>query len=183
MRPLLHQFDHTIIQLTTSLPSWLHPFFIVVTEIGSPVVTLGIGALIAIYGLYSSNSRLTFSGATVWMVFGIGSAIKILVGRERPLTEYAANLSFDTLSFPSGHTSGSTIAYGLLAYLLWRTLPKPFNYIGSSLLAALIILIGISRIYLGAHFPSDVVGGWLLGAAILAGVVFIVKPKVRLKLN
>ena len=179
MRPFLHQFDLTIIQTITSLPTWLYPFFIVITQIGNPLVTLGIGAAIAIYGLRVSNTRLAFSGATVWIVFGIGSALKLLVGRERPHTEYAANIMLDSLSFPSGHSSGSAIAFGLLAYFAWKSLPRPFNYIATALLIVLVLLVGISRIYLGAHFPSDVIGGWLLGAIILVGVIFIVKPQLK----
>ena len=179
MRPLIHSFDQTITSYTTSLPAWLHSFFIVITSIGTPLITLSIGAAIALYGLYKSNSRLAVSGAVVWITFGAGSIIKLLVGRERPLTEYAAHLTLDTLSFPSGHTSGSTIAYGLIAYILWQLLPKPLNYISTALLIVLIILIGVSRIYLGAHFPSDVVAGCLLGIIMLGIVIFYIKPSVK----
>ncbi len=179
MRPFIHSFDQTITNYATSLPAWLHTFFIIITSIGTPLITLSIGAAIALYGLYKSNSRLAVSGAAVWITFGAGSVIKLLVGRERPLTEYAANLTLDTLSFPSGHTSGSTIAYGLIAYILWQLLPKPLNYVATALLIVLIILIGISRIYLGAHFPSDVVAGWILGALVLCVVVFYIKPSVK----
>jgi undecaprenyl-diphosphatase len=61
-----------------------------------------------------------------------------------------------THSFPSGHACGSAVAYGAIAAVT-----------GSPVIAivvtVLVLLIGISRIYLGAHYPSDVVAGWLIG--------------------
>ncbi len=140
------------------------------------MVTLTIGSGIALYGYLQSNLRLALSGLAVWLTLGIGSIIKLLIGRDRPLTEYSTNLYLQTNSFPSGHSSGSAIAYGLLAYLAWHLLPQPWNYIATALLVLLIILIGISRVYLGAHFPSDVAAGWLLGGAALCIVIFIVRP-------
>ena len=132
--------------------------------------------MVAAGGLWLSNFRLALSGAIIWLTLGIGFLIKLLIGRARPLTEYAANLRVDTFSFPSGHTSGATIAYGLLAYLAWQLLPQPFGYIVAAMFGILIIAIGVSRIYLGAHFPSDVIAGWLLGAAALCVIIFIVRP-------
>lgn len=132
--------------------------------------------MVAAVGLWLSNFRLALSGAIIWLTLGIGFLIKLSIGRARPLTEYAANLRVDTFSFPSGHTSGATIAYGLLAYLAWQLLPQPFGYIVAAMFGILIIAIGVSRIYLGAHFPSDVIAGWLLGAAALCVIIFIVRP-------
>lgn len=176
MRPLIHRFDTDIASFITSWPATLQPLFVSITTFGSPIVTLGIGLAIVAYGSLQSNVRLLLAGSTIWITLGIGSVLKLLFGRERPLTEYVANLQFQTLSFPSGHTSGATIAYGLLAYLAWQLLPQPWNYIAVALLIAIIILVGISRIYLGAHFPSDVVAGWALGAAALLVVIFVIRP-------
>ena len=114
----------------------------------------------------------------IWLTIGTGAIIKLIIARERPLTEYAANLALATHSFPSGHTSGSTVAYGLLAYLAWQLIPQPLGSIVVIALIVLIIFIGISRVYLGAHFPSDIVGGWLLGAIVLCGIIVIVRPSI-----
>jgi membrane-associated phospholipid phosphatase len=71
-------------------------------------------------------------------------------------------------SFPSGHAMGSFVAYGFLAYLLTRMTPTHFpRRKAIALLAVLILLIGFSRIYLGAHFLSDVIGGYAAAAVWL----------------
>ena len=176
MRAIIHQFDAIITSAIASWPAWLAPFFIAVTTLGSPLVTLPIGFFVALAGYYEKNTRLILSGIIVWITLGIGTLIKIVIARERPATEYAASITIDPMSFPSGHSSGATIAYGLLAYLAWQLLPHPWSYVVSGALALLIVLIGVSRVYLGAHFPSDVLAGWALGALALLVIIYLVRP-------
>ena len=176
MKHILAQFDTAVTRYIADLPPVLHTFFLAVTALGSPVATMTIGAVVAGWGYFHANLRLACSGAFIWLTLGVGSIIKLIVDRERPQTAYAAHLLFDTNSFPSGHTSGSTIAYGLLAYLAWHLLPQPYSTMAVVLLILLIVIIGISRIYLGAHFPSDVIAGWLLGAVALCIVIFVLRP-------
>lgn len=140
------------------------------------MVTLPIGFIVAMAGYYQKNTHLILSGIVVWATLGVGSLIKIVIARDRPATEYATSLSLDTMRFPSGHSSGSAIAYGLLAYLAWQYLPQPRATIVVIFLAVLVIAIGVSCIYLGAHFPSDVVAGWLLGLVALLIIIFLIKP-------
>ena len=154
----------------------LKPFFLFITGLGDPLFTVSIGAIVVIWGVLQHNLRLATAGGMVWLTLAIGSTIKMAIGRARPLTEYAASMHIKTFSFPSGHSSGATIAYGLLAYLTWHYLPQPWNYIVTALLIALVVLIGVSRIYLGAHFPSDVVAGWMLGVLMLLIVIYVIKP-------
>lgn len=149
-----------------------------VTFVGQPIFTIGIGVVIILFGWTKMNMRLLMSGVSAIAVFYIGSLIKLLLQRERPLTEYVANMRFETYSLPSGHAVGATVAYGLIAYLAWQALPQPWNYIVAGLLALLIVLVGISRVYLGAHFPTDVLAGWLLGALGLAFIIFVIHPKI-----
>lgn len=178
MKQILQQFDARFTQLITSWPSQLHGFFLFITTLGDPIVTIGIGVVVIVSGFMKPNARLVLAGAIVPITLVAGSILKVLFERARPLTDYAASVRLDTYSFPSGHTSGATISYGLLAYVAWQLLPQPFNYIAVALLTALIIAIGISRVYLGAHFPSDVVAGWLLGLIGLTIIIFVVKPQL-----
>jgi len=75
-------------------------------------------------------------------------ALKPLVGRS--INGYP--------SFPSGHAMLSFVVFGMLAYLLWRHFPKPLIRAITFAVAALLILgIGVSRVYLGVHYPSDII--------------------------
>jgi undecaprenyl-diphosphatase len=86
------------------------------------------------------------------------------------------DMKIKSYSFPSGHAYGGMVIYGLLAYLAYKHLPHPWNLLSALLLGMLIIVIGVSRVYLGAHFPSDVAVGWLLGAITLALILIFIKP-------
>jgi undecaprenyl-diphosphatase len=178
MRTFLHTFDHQVTSAIQHWPSWLQPVFLAVTTMGHPAVTVSIAALAVGGGWIMTNARLALAGVIVWVGMAIGTTTKLLLQRERPITDYVMNMRVETFSFPSGHTLGSTLAYGLLAYLAWHYLSAPWNYIATAILVALIIMVGISRIYLGAHYPSDVAAGWLLGGIGLLIIIFFIQPKL-----
>ena len=178
MRPLLHQFDYRLTAQVQQWPDWVQPIMLFATLIGQPIFTVGIGAAAVGFGWGRSNRGLVYSGLIVMGTFLAGSVLKLLFARDRPITEYVANMRFDTFSMPSGHAVGATVAYGFVAYLLWQMLPQPYSYIAAILLSMVILLIGISRIYLGAHFPSDVFIGWLLGLIGLGIIIFVIQPKL-----
>ena len=71
-------------------------------------------------------------------------------------------------SFPSGHASGATVAYGMLAYIAVRTLPAVWHLPVVLTAAALAFTVGCSRIFLQVHFASDVAAGFAFGTAWLA---------------
>jgi undecaprenyl-diphosphatase len=100
--------------------------------------------------------------------------IKMIVARPRPDTADMFIL-VDGESFPSGHANGGFIFYAMLAILVGRMLVMQNNRAASKALriglALLIFLIGFSRIYLGVHYPSDVLAGWLLG--VFLTILFI----------
>ena len=175
MRSFVHNFDR---QVTTLVQSWhdLGGFFALVTHLGSPAVTLSIGAMVVIVGAVRSNLRLVLAGGLVLAAMGASSVLKLVLRRERPLTDYVLHMFTPTFSFPSGHAVGSMVAYGLLAYLSWAYLPQPWSIIIPIVFVLLIVSIGVSRVYLGAHHPTDVVAGWLIGMIGLAVLIFVIKP-------
>ena len=111
--------------------------------------------------------------ALVWVLApAIGglldAALKQFYNRPRPLFRDPAVFE-DTLSFPSGHSLASLIAFGLLAYVLVLILPRVWMRVAVVVLLGLLVLsIGFSRAYLGAHYLTDVLGGFAVGGCWLA---------------
>lgn len=112
---------------------------------------------------------------------GIGSAVgsltmvvlKELFSRDRPpMPERLVDLS--THSFPSGHAMTSTVVYGLTAVAIYRFSPWVRAHLWILLFAPLLALsIGVTRVYLGAHWMTDVVAGWTLGALVVAAATWM----------
>lgn len=173
---IFHKFDSAVIKLVSTLPSALHPFFVGISYIGHPITTSFIGFAIVLYAFLKHHPKILLSGTLIWAALIVSTALKHLTERARPLTEYVAGMQIHSFSFPSGHTTGSTVAFGLLAYFGYHLLPAPLNYTALTLLVLLVVLVGVSRIYLGAHYPTDVIGGWLLGGAALCIIIFVIKP-------
>jgi len=175
MRVFIHNFD---VRLTMLIQQWrgLEGIMTIITSLGHPIVTMAIGLLVMLLGGLRANLRLVYAGFAVFGTLGAGTILKMILRRDRPLTEYVNNMMFTSFSFPSGHTVGSTVAYGLLAYLAWQLFPQPWNIVAAGMLVLFIVLVGVARVYLGAHFPSDVIAGWLFGLLGLAIIIFVIKP-------
>jgi undecaprenyl-diphosphatase len=147
-------------------PRWLPEAMTDITALGSATVLLLVCAAVTIYLLFSRRLRtalFVFAATTGGMILGI--LLKLVYARPRPqLVPHLVDVA--SSSFPSGHATDSAIVYLTLAALLARTVPEPASriyIIGVAIL--LTLLIGVSRAYLGVHWPSDVAAGWTIGAA------------------
>jgi membrane-associated phospholipid phosphatase len=115
-------------------------------------------------------ARLSALILPLWISF-LGSeatswSLKHLVGRARP--QFLEVASATSPSFPSGHSIAAMAVYGFLAFVLARHGPQgKLSIMAPLALAALILLIGFSRIFLSVHFVSDVIGGFLIGGCWL----------------
>jgi membrane-associated phospholipid phosphatase len=87
--------------------------------------------------------------------------LKRVINRDRPLDEHLVDVA--TLSFPSGHSMSAMAFYGFLLYLNLRFASGWIKIILMILLLVIIVSVGLSRIYLGVHFPSDVLAGFIGG--------------------
>ena len=131
-------------------------------------------SVLAVVGVGTLLLRRRRLLALVWAGAAGGGAIldwvlKTLIHRTRP--EYAtAYLHRVSYSFPSGHAMGSLIGFGMLAFAIAhaRGFARRERQVGYAVAAFLTLLVGISRIYLDVHYPSDVVGGWAAGGAWLS---------------
>src|SRR5262247_2689767 len=126
------------------------------------VVAVCVAAVLLRFRLKVEAACLLISLGSIWL---LTNAIKFAVGRARPapdLVEVYAHSA--TRSFPSGHVTSYMALYGFLFYLVHTLMrPSPLRSALLTLLGALIGLVGLSRVYLGAHWASDVFGGYCLG--------------------
>ncbi|MFL5342721.1 MAG: phosphatase PAP2 family protein [Gemmataceae bacterium] len=109
----------------------------------------------------------------------LSSQIKELMGRARPVFDDVPTIT--TRSYPSGHAVGSMLIFGTALYLIARTRPRLALAV-APLVGGLILAIGFSRVYLGVHWPSDVLGGYLFGLGWLltaAGIVQLATERRR----
>ena len=152
---------------------WIRRFMIAISEIGFPSIsiplTLGVSGIFlalrfrleAIFILLTSSSSL------------LNALVKRLIKRPRPTAELVTVVRvINQPSFPSGHVMHYMNFFGLLIYLLatnWRSGRLRNILIG--ICTALILCIGPSRVYLGAHWPSDVVAGYIYGGLWFGGLM------------
>lgn len=163
---LIKSFDRKIAEAVAEIPRSLDWFFKTITNFGAFTVTTGCAAVTAYIILNSSSvsDNYRHSGVLMLVLYILGMGFKLLTHRQRPDTLFVQNMHFKRFSFPSGHAYGSLLVYGFLAHLA-SSLPI---YLAAG---TVVFLIGLSRLYLGAHFPSDVVGGWLMAGWALAIVI------------
>jgi len=107
----------------------------------------------------------------------LAGVLKALVGRPRPpafsLNPYDLFPSFNSYAYPSGHVLFFVVFYGFLAWLSWKHLKGWLRWVSISVCAALIVLIGPSRILLGEHWVSDVIGSYLIGTFWLICLILL----------
>ena len=103
----------------------------------------------------------------------MGVALKLIVARLRPSAELVqVSDPSRTYSFPSITAFFSVVLLGVIVYLIWRTQPpRPALIVALGISSLLILVMGFSRVYVGEHWATDVLGGWLFGAAWLLVMV------------
>jgi undecaprenyl-diphosphatase len=160
VRAAIHDFA------SPSLTRWMR----LLTELGSKAVQVGVSAG-AIAGLLLGRRRAeavlmaaAMSGAELWLYL-----LKSLFHRVRPEAFFGIALP-RSYSFPSGHALLSMCCYGVLAALAARRLRASPRRILWIFAAALILAIGFSRVYLGVHYATDVIAGYLVAAAWIAAL-------------
>ena len=145
------------------------------TPIAKFITNFGGAIFIAVVAIFLAiiikNKKIAISIlANLVIITGLNQLLKRILQRARP-TEYRI-IQENGYSFPSGHSMISMAFYGYLIYLIYKHVKNKYiKWISISLLSILICLIGISRIYLGVHYTSDVLGGFLISISYL--VIYI----------
>ena len=166
---LVHQFD----------PATLDTIMRGLTSLGTLSVIVCVAAAVLVW-CWRKRDTAAFSGLVGIIVLDetLKPLLKNIFDRPRP-TLFEKIPALDTYSFPSGHAMAAVAMYGMIAVVIARLAPslKPWAYWGAAFLA---LLIGYSRVYLGAHWLTDVLAGYAAGTAILGiGLMWLEAYPVR----
>lgn len=142
-------------------------------------VVVAIGAVLAIAAWLTGRRRpaLAFA-AGLALVALIQFLLKELVDRPRPASDLVdLRAGFTSLSFPSGHTMSSTYLYGFLAAAPLATpMFRAFRFVVAGAVVAFLAFAGLANVYLGVHWSSDVIGGYLWALAVLMPAAWFAFP-------
>ena len=142
--------------------------FALITDLGDKVFLMPLVAVVALLLLWR---RRVFTAAAWVVACALGGllnvALKAIFERSRP--EFVHTFATaDGWSFPSGHSSGAIIVYGLLGYLAVLHTPRSFHIPSAAIAMTLVVCVGLSRVILQVHYFSDVLAGYAFGASWVA---------------
>jgi undecaprenyl-diphosphatase len=150
---------------------WLTRLMVGITQFGTPrfliIVTIVVGWRLSRIGRWRAAALLALS--TIGMT-ALSESLKVIYHRPRPSAffGYTEPMSY---SYPSGHADTSICFYGMLVFIVSGHIKSDRRRLAVWVeTAILILLIGCSRVYLGVHYPTDVIGGYCLGLAWLIGI-------------
>lgn len=160
----INSFDKIVITAIQGMESpWLTQVMLFFTWLGSSPQVLVIAVITMLFLFFGLKHRKEL---WLFLISCSGSALlnillKAKFLRQRPTLH---RLIEETgYSFPSGHSMAAFTLYFTIAFLIWKHMPNTFSRVLTILASAfLIVIIGVSRIYLGVHYPSDVVGAYFI---------------------
>ncbi len=161
---------------------WLHQFanpsldrvMLTITRLGDPgivVIVAGVTLGILWWRRYREEAKIFVLACLGALILCTG--LKLAFGKVRPQLWHQL-ISETSFSFPSGHALGSLVLYGFLAYELATHYPKQAKFI-YSFAVVLIAAVGISRLYLGVHWPTDIIAGYGVGFLWLMMCIIMLK--------
>ncbi len=171
----------TLFNLESGLLYWfasgrtdgLTDVFNLITHAGgtkSLILVIGLTLLSLAWFRFYKEAAILFSGMSVGVI--TSQSLKHWINRARP--EVVSHLTeFSSPSFPSGHAMNNMLFATIIIYLSWRLFKnKHLSFIVGVVMYAWAFLVGISRLYLGVHWPTDVIFGWILGLLVGGGIIW-----------
>lgn len=173
-------FDDTIYNYIYSFRNdYLDIFFKTITKFGNTITIIVLVLLLIIFLERKSMWQMLVTVASTVLT---NQLLKHTIRRIRP--DHLRLINEGGFSFPSGHSMISVALYGLLIYLTYKYIKNKYIKVLLILLLIMLILgIGISRIYLGVHYPSDVLAGYIMSITIIILAVSIIDNHFRGNIN
>ena len=178
---VVSKFDTFIYEIVTfKMTPLISNIFKSITFFGSTIfIVLLVIFFLCAFILKKDNKKGYLVAFTLIVSTILNNVVKIIIRRARPTV--LALVTETTFSYPSGHTMASVSMYGILVYLVSKSkLNKKLKIFLEIILGILPIIIGISRIYLGAHFASDVIGAMLLSTVLILILTYYIDSKESL---
>ena len=178
----LVNFDNSIYTIVTAnMNDNLTVFYKIFTFLGSTIFMISLCVVLFLVFILKKRKDYAFIEASVLIVSTIiNNVVKFIIRRERP--EVLKLVIEKSFSFPSGHTMASVSLYGIIIYLIIKSeMQKKYKIILSVIIGIIPILVMLSRIYLGAHFASDVIGACILSTIILLVATNIIEKRGWIK--
>lgn len=164
--------------------AYFDAFFLAVTQLGGVLFVASFSIFLALFLSYKKHSlRAIFVVVSIGGAALLGTMFKAVFERSRPdLWEWIIHET--SFSFPSGHATASMAIALIVAALLWHTKWRLTVCIGGVIY---VLLVGLSRLYLGVHYPTDILGGWLLSlgwvSLIAAACLFAASGRTKVKME
>jgi undecaprenyl-diphosphatase len=155
---------------------WLNETLLMLTRLGDFVIVASLVLLAA--GCFLVARRIRFAGVIALiglLAWGIDYGVKLAVDRPRPNISTALADPPALPSFPSGHALGTMAVYGTLGLLLGRIVPR-LAYLFVITGIGISLVVGLTRVMIGVHYPFDVLAGWLAGLMLLVLARALIGP-------
>ena len=176
----ISSFDKIVYEKLFSLRSpFFDTFFKTITKFANAIPVIGI--VLLLFTILSKNDRIIL-GSSIAVTVVVNQVLKFIIRRIRP--DHLRLIEPSGYSFPSGHAMVSLCLYGICIYFVfYKIANKKLKILFIAFLTFLILLVGISRIYVGVHYPSDVIAGYLLTIVLLILNITILHNHFRGNLN
>lgn len=170
----------------TTFMYWLHGYanpsldavMLTITQLANPsVVVVIVAVTLEILWWQHHRSEAKIFAIACLGAFILNNGMKLFFAKPRPHI-FPSLISETSFSFPSGHALGSFVMYGFLAYLLSARFPKFSKFI-YTLAVITIAIIGLSRMYIGVHWPTDIIAGYGVGYIWLMLCIIMLKLQTR----
>lgn len=161
--------------IATTIPivhiKWLAQVFVFITTLGGIFFIVSASCFLLLWLLWKAKifESIVFIAGIIFASL-VTQFLKLLIARPRP--EIASLIREDSFAFPSGHALIAVVFYGFLLFCVIQiTKRRWIKNVFKIVVPLLILAIGFSRVYLGVHWTTDVIGGWMIGGVILLGMI------------
>jgi undecaprenyl-diphosphatase len=146
----------------------LVPALTVIQVVSLPIFVYLVATVVVVWVWTSKKlkGRALWAFVTMMVGWGIGGLSKLITQRARPVVDGPVPHA-EGFSFPSGHALNITLAAGVLVFLVWPLLSATARRVAVVLAIVVPVIVGLDRLFIGAHFPSDILAGYILGLGIM----------------